>query len=76
MIGDLQRLLDESESQYALLLASFKASAGERIRQLFETKCEQTERDHLFEALCDSVDHQAGDSSRRNQDAERLKKVI
>ncbi|XP_063692007.1 centrosomal protein of 290 kDa-like isoform X3 [Bolinopsis microptera] len=78
-IDSLQKLLDGSETQRALLLASYKSMAGERIRQLFEDKCEQTETDYLFEALCatktdgsDSTDSM----TRHKNDADRLKKVV
>ncbi|KAL5272569.1 hypothetical protein ACHWQZ_G000689 [Mnemiopsis leidyi] len=77
-LEQLQRLLDASEEQRALLLASYKSMAGERIRQIYENKCEQTETDYLFEALCATKsDVSESDSSRRHvNDADRLKKVV
>ena len=75
LITGLQKCLGDAEDQYALLLASYKSSCGERVRQLYDNKCEQTETDHLFQALCGNGD--TNETSReQHSESERLKKVV
>ena len=75
VISGLQKCLRDIEIQHSLMLASYKTACGEKIRQLYDNKCEQTDVDPLFEALCDTKD--VRDPNKQHfSEADRLKKVV